>query len=330
MGSIGKKHFDILKTISDNIHVVDPYTKDINSPHGKYLNSLFDLEFAPNPEDIAVISNWGPDHFKTFEQAANLGFKKILLEKPMASSLLHLIKMRELVKNNQILLIVNQGWAHIPVAQKIHALSSLYNLGEPIAVFINGGARCISTAGSHLLHLANSIICRQPLKLISNAHFDYINPRSKNLVYIDGNFSVFYEDRRMVALNFTNLSSISGDIKIYWRDAIGDLSQNFILSLSKRKSNREFSEIITRYGDPDEMLYSSSIFDNQIHSDPQLKAAHNYALNADYDNNNDILDKHFLTNEMLLRLLVSAKLGRIVNFDEPLSDNLINLDFQIS
>ena len=98
LGSIGRKHLSALNHYYPNseIFVVDPAY-----PLGKQaLNSVTFLVSAEIPasssaNDVAIVANWGPDHFKFFLELVNAGFKRILMEKPLADSLYELNKPRQ-------------------------------------------------------------------------------------------------------------------------------------------------------------------------------------------------------------------------------------------
>jgi len=73
VGSIGKKHLEISLRFSQDIYVIDPssqvndYIK--NHPSKSKIKIMHDIEDFKKPvqESLVVISNWGPDHFRTFK-----------------------------------------------------------------------------------------------------------------------------------------------------------------------------------------------------------------------------------------------------------------------
>jgi predicted dehydrogenase len=99
LGSIGRKHLSTLNHYypSSEILVVDPAY-----PPGKQtFDSITFLVGAQIPDsssanDVAIVANWGPDHFNTFLALVDAGFKRIMIEKPLADSLYELMKIEEI------------------------------------------------------------------------------------------------------------------------------------------------------------------------------------------------------------------------------------------
>jgi hypothetical protein len=85
----------------------------------------------------------------------------------------------------------------------------------------NGGARCISTAGSHIIHLANQLFASSPLIISGLGRSDSINPRNASLSFYEGVFSFSYPGNQMLSITYSNGSSVAGDVLIFWKDAIG-------------------------------------------------------------------------------------------------------------
>ena len=97
-GSIGKRHVAALIDKSQEIWIVDP--RDISNevpPNVISTDSLKSVRFTPDKESLAVVANWGPDHITTVESLAKNGFRNIILEKPMVTSLRALEFLSELL-----------------------------------------------------------------------------------------------------------------------------------------------------------------------------------------------------------------------------------------
>lgn len=334
-GSIGTSHAKSLSNISQEIHIVDPKFVNTNNleidfSSSSIVSNLSQLGFSPESTDIAVISNWGPDHWKTVKHAANLGFTQFVLEKPMTSSMLDLFSLKALVVEKNINVVVNQGWASEKLGLRIVRIGEELGLGKPVAIWVNGGARCISTAGSHIIHLASNIFGGQPKFVCGFGESDAINPRNVNLSYFDGTYSVRFQNNCSLGINYTNRSSISGGIEIYWKEAQGLLRDSGQLKVSRRSENRIFKEIITRYGNADEEIFSGypPLLPGQLEVSPatlymKLVSENSNSLRLEF------MD-HLRSTEILLRLLISSKLGRRIAMDEPLSDEVLAIDFKIS
>jgi hypothetical protein len=314
--------------------IYDPILK-IDSPSSvpknvKFIKNLEDIGWIPSETDLAIIANWGPDHFEAIKQANNLGFKRIVLEKPMTSSLGTLFELKEYINSNNLIVAVNQGWEHVQLGERIRALGFEHGLGYPIAVWINGGARCISTAGSHWIHLAISILQEEILSVSADADFDKINPRNSDLNFVDGNFNVRFANKKRLGINLSNMSSLYGELVVYWRDAIGRIDETMSIEIKKREPNRDYATIVTRYGNPELLVYSGSLFPTEDVFLSQLSNVCQFAISIDLHENQNVIRKHFQSAEVLLRLLISSILGKKISFHELIENEYLNLDMKIS
>lgn len=334
-GSIGTSHARSLSKISQELHIVDPkYVKTTNLEFDfvatSIISNLSELRFSPGIMDLVVISNWGPDHWETINHAANLGFTRFVLEKPMTSSMADLIKLKTLVIEKNLDVVVNQGWASEKLGLRIVRIGEELGLGTPVAIWVHGGARCISTAGSHVIHLASTIFSGEPDSVFGFGESDSINPRDSNLSYFDGTYSVKFRENCSLGINYTNRSSISGDIEIYWKEARGQLLDSSQLKINRRPKNREYREIITRYGPADEEIFSGIL--PLLAGQAEITPSTLYMKLINEESNSlrlEFLD-HLRSNEILLRLLISSKQGRRISMDELFPEAVLAIDFKIS
>ena len=102
-GSIGKRHLEHVRNFASKIIIVDPIFPDQvidNEVKNQQIEWCAEIENVPtlnfNETDVGVIANWGPDHFNTFKKLIELGFTRIVLEKPMVCSIANLENMMEM------------------------------------------------------------------------------------------------------------------------------------------------------------------------------------------------------------------------------------------
>ena len=329
LGSIGRKHLSSLNHFypSAEIFVVDPaYT-----PGKQTINSISFLVSAKIPvsisaNDIAIVANWGPDHFKSFLELVDVGFKRILIEKPLADSLYELGKIEEICFQNEIILSVNHSWHFESLASRILSISDSLGLGAPVLLTANGGARCISTAGSHIIHLANQLFASSPLTISGLGRSDSINPRNASLSFYEGVFSFSYPGKQMLSITYSNSSSITGDVLIYWKDAIGYLKDEEI-DIYERPRNRDFASIITRYGEPTELIFKGIIPDLE---DRLYRDVYDFLVKARFSDSSKNLNEHLISSQALIQALIASKLGIHTSPTMPHSDDITQLKFGIS
>jgi len=328
-GSIGKKHAEKLSHLSHNLLIVDPiihkYEYEIPTSH---VNDIGQVNNSNSKADLVVISNWGPDHFETIKTIISKGYKQIIIEKPMVTSLHELKTLERLIEDNNIKVVVNQGWHHEKLADRILEIAQNFSLGNAFAIWVNGGARCLSTAGSHYIHLANMIFLESPTEMNANLNFDYINPRSSNLVYVDGVTFIKFS-RKMLSISYTNFSSIEGDVQIIWKEAVGFLEGTH-LRLKGLALDRPYPNIITRYAKPSEEIFNGVL--------PQTKTSINLGSESIYFDIHFLskekllkeFGKHVISNRILLYCLIANELKRTLSFDERIENYLYVKKFYCS
>ena len=214
LGSIGKKHLEILSGKRFNFYVVDPspqikdylipFTKTENIEYFETLEIFVSKGIKP---DITTISNLGPQHYSAFEIVQSLGCKKIFIEKPLASRIIDVNNIIEISRNKKIDLRMNLPLSKSNFIDKIKKIQIDHNLGSVESVIVFGGAKCLITIGVHYLALSSRIFGGPPINCWSKMKSDQINPRSANLKYFEGVACLHYKDNRNLIINFSNSSS---------------------------------------------------------------------------------------------------------------------------
>ena len=329
-GSIGKKHAKYLSTISDELFLVDPIfelpSNTIKSLNKKttFYKSISEIGNDLSANDIAVVANWGPDHLKTIVELTKLDISKIVLEKPCVDSLEEIDQLRDLYTSKQLQISVNQGWYYENLSEKINHLSKNFNLGEVVAIWVTGGARCLSTAGSHWLSLANQIYSSDPTFITADASNSFINPRSKELAYIEGVFSFTYSRSRRLGINLSNSSSIEGRFEIYWRDAVGELISNRLKISSRNEKNK--SQKVTLYGPATELIFDDDIFNEHN----QFENLYNSFQELNKNQFKSVFDKHLNANKAILLALVASDQNKKIKFTDSIEPHYYKKKYGIS
>jgi len=331
VGSIGIKHALFLKQYSKNLILVDPILKsteraDKYSEFDKVLKltSIQNLGLEFKKGDLAVISNWGPDHYKTLISLVSKGLKDFVLEKPCADSLLEIEKIWKVARKHNLRVAVNQGWYYDKLGLKINKIGKKLGLGEVKAIFVSGGARCISTAGSHWISLANQIFMNNPKFIFSSAKNDSINPRSKKLSYYEGVYSFNYANDKRLAICLTNSSSVEGRVEIYWRDAIGILQSEKLRIYSRGDFPNQIK--ITKYGPASKLIYSEPLNDQKQSFLNLYRSFKIFKKDAFFTD----LKNHLNVTRSILFALISSETGVRLNFHKKPDKGFHDRKFKIS
>ena len=329
LGSIGRKHLSWLNHYYPNadIFVIDPaYPLGNQTIDSISFLVIEEIPFSISANDIAIVANWGPDHFKSFLELVNVGFKRILIEKPLADSLYELKKIEEICCQNNIILSVNHSWHFESLACRIQSISNSLGLGAPVMLTANGGARCISTAGSHIIHLANQLFASPPLTISGLGRSDFINPRNASLSFYEGVFSFSYPGKQILSITYSNSSSVTGDVLIYWKDAIGYLKDEEV-EIYERPRNRDFSSIITRYGEPTELVFKGIIPDLE---DRIYRDVYDFLVKVRFSDSTKNLNEHLISSQSLIQALIASKLGIHTSPNMQHDNHITQLKFGIS
>jgi predicted dehydrogenase len=331
VGSIGIKHARFLESISEDMFLIDTkfntsgiadLNKEFELAH--FYKHINELSERFTDKDIAVIANWGPDHYETIVSLVSKGFRNFVLEKPCVDSLDEVKKLWNLAYETPLKIAVNQGWFYDKIGLKINTISRDLGLDRAVSIFISGGARCISTAGSHWISLANQLFSSEPEVIFSDARNDLINPRSSNLSFYEGVFSFRYPQKERLAISLTNDSSIEGRIEIYWRNAVGLLDSNE-LYIYKRNDDSTPNKI-TRYGKATHLVYSGPVFNLDNSFANLYKSFHE---NKQIEFNGDFL-KHLKVTSSIIYALISSETNKKIYFEESVDKEFYLKKYKIS
>ena len=308
LGSIGRKHLSEVSKIypSSKLFVIDPLlAPGEHSLNGISFQVLLRVEESLTDSDIGIISNWGPDHFKTINQLIAASYKRIIVEKPLADSLNEILQIQEICIKEEIVLTVNHSWHFEQLGNRINVLSDSLTLGPPVMLSITGGARCLSTAGSHLIHLSNQIFGSIPSFIAGLGGSSFINPRNSSLSYYEGVFSFKYPKGQLLSISYCNSSSIEGETKIYWRDAMGDLRGENI-TIYERTRDRDYLDKITRYGQPTELIFEGELpRSNSL----EFRDVYEFVEKCEFSRSKSNLSQHIDSSLTLIQALLSSHLG---------------------
>lgn len=223
VGSVGKLHALALDKICENIILIDPNTeveswsKDNLQSKVSYYKNTKDLKYAITDKFlyVAVIANWGPLHYKTFCYLTDLGIKKIVCEKPLASSLYHIRKIKKLAKKHNVRLIVGITRRYSNFAKNLKSIFREFCGEEILFIEVLAGAQCMVTSGIHWLDLAFELFEDYPNEVHAKVYMDKINPRSSELGYWDGYASWKFGGKRRLSMSYSNQSLAKAKIYLY-------------------------------------------------------------------------------------------------------------------
>ena len=254
-GSIGSRYKSALMKRGINkssILIIDKNVKINKKLNEDGFTCYESIDNLKNNHKIkyGIIANWGPDHLSSAIKLIEIGCKRLIIEKPISSSITELNYFKDKIKNKNIFITIHYHWKFTNIVRVVKEIAHKYNLGKPIGIRIYGGAVGLSTNGTHFLDLACDLLESDPKSVIADLEIDNINPRDKSLVYIGG--SAFY---KMVNNKFINVTLSNGNSQlisadIVYRHGIIQSPKNGLIKCLKRdeQSINKFDDKITRYG----------------------------------------------------------------------------------
>jgi predicted dehydrogenase len=272
-GSIGKFHLQKLQKTYKIVDIIEP---DYDKHNAVLLSgSRTKINFYQNIENIengityefAVIANWGPDHFETIQKLYKKGIHKFLIEKPLSDSLFELDCIEQMIKNKQIEIISHFQWSYSFLPRIIESSDIKKEIGNLISIVISGGAKCLVTNGIHFMALADILFGSEPMTSSEMYQNDFINPRSKSFLYLEGNVTWKYPNSRYLSINFFNRShnSIIGILNFEYGYAILENNNIKVFAIETIEKNKIVSKTTTKNATKE--IYNGPAFTFQDGSD---------------------------------------------------------------
>lgn len=265
-GSIGRRHAKVLYQNGHDLVILD-YQESVREearntyPDAKVVANIDDISKndIESKESAGIIATWAPTHGEYFNSLADMGLKRILCEKPLANSLATAYAMCDRAEAEDIRLIVNHKFRYSDGFDTIRQWESNFDLGEPVHFVSTAGAVGLINKGVHLVDLAFGVFDERPTKVNSTARSASLNPRSDDLGYFGGTSIWKFGDDREAVLSYTNHSSVTQKLQIYYRDALISIDDNYNVSI-RHRDQQELEEYpsITRHGLASKELYNDS------------------------------------------------------------------------
>lgn len=326
-GSVGKKHLSKLIELGQKIWVVDPSEEarkfalsqgDLILGVFPTLERFFEAEAAPLI-NLAVIANWGPDHFYAFEKIKDLDPRAIIIEKPVISKLSDLNLMKMYLKDSNASIFVNFHLRFDSGYKQLLKFCDEDKYGTPEVISVVGGAKCVSTNGIHWIDLSNELIASEWDSIDANLTSQSINPRSKDLHFYEGFTNIIYKNKSVVSVNFTNSSYMDIQVTIIWKQAKGIIVDGF-LTIYEAENKIPVDQPITR-----SVRFSKKILQVPFAVDGFDQVYTHLGSVKGY-----VMERALEANELLILSLISSSTASQVKNQKSIPQELIDLDWKVS
>lgn len=326
-GSVGKRHLSKLIELGQKIWVVDPNEdarqfalsqSDLIVDAFPTIESFLKAQGTPSV-NLAVIANWGPDHFYAYERIKVLSPHTIIIEKPLTSKLSDLNLMKTHLKESKVSVFVNFHLRFDSGYKKLLELCNATKYGTPVLISIVGGAKCVSTNGIHWIDLSNQLIGSRWDKINASISSKLINPRSIDLNFLEGFTNITYKNNSTLNINFTNDSYMDAQITIVWKKAKGVIVDG-VLTIFEAESEIPLDQPVTR----------SVLFVKKTYETPFSVDGFNNLYAKIDETKGFVMENAIEANELLILSLISSETTSQLRPDKPLPQELVEFDWKIS
>lgn len=265
-GSVGRRHAHLLARGCSPLVVVDSSSRarqaaTVDLPGATVVDDLEALDsILPWSSVLAVIATWGPSHAPLFHALVDRGARRILCEKPLASSVQMADGMATRADREGIALAVNHYIRYAGLVPALKRFADLYGLGEAVGLFVDGGAACLLTNGIHWIDFAIELFGAAPERVVSTAHGEHINPRAPHLLLVGGTAVWHFSDGREAVIGFSNQSSLALKARVLYRNALVEIDSDLLVSARRRDPEAVRAlPAVTRTGHPAELLFEGAL-----------------------------------------------------------------------
>jgi predicted dehydrogenase len=266
-GSIGRRHAQLLAKMTPSLALVDAKAEaradgERDFPSSRVVESLASLDGEVEwASAVCVIATWGPSHAEVFHALADRGARRILCEKPMASSVALAAEMVERAARDRITLGVNHFIRHMRLAPALLRFAAEHGLGEPQSLVLDGGAACLVTNGLHWIDFGSELFGCGPRTVVGTAEGEPINPRSPDLMLYGGTGVLGFGSGREVVLSLNNRSSLALEASVYFRDAVAEVDGNVDRVVIRRRDRSAVERFpaVTRTGPASALLFDGQL-----------------------------------------------------------------------
>ena len=215
-GSIGQRHLTYLQASrNSDITVVDPAwrTKALGSTDNvtwlEDLSQISEKQLASF--DYAIVATHGPSHFDLANQLAFSDIKKLIVEKPLTTSI---AKVRQLLsKDFPSKIWINYTLRYSGIVSRLLSEASISDLGACLSLHVFGGAKCLATNGVHYLDLACQL-WGNPSRALGLVRNSPINPRGDHLLFLEGVVTAEFATAKYSTIAFSNGSHAPADVNV--------------------------------------------------------------------------------------------------------------------
>lgn len=240
-GSIGRAHGRVLDRRCGDLTVVDPEATARQAalethPGARVVAALEAIDSLDWASAAVVVATWGPSHAALFDAVVDRGARRVVIEKPVATSVADARAMVNKATREGVALGVNYVRRYGGEVEAVADLARRFDLGPPVQVVIHGGARGLVENGIHFVEWACDLFGDDPVEVLSTARSQAINPRSPTLAFYGGTAVWSFPHGRELVMSYPLGSSVKEEAAVYYRDGVITLFPGGRARLARRSA----------------------------------------------------------------------------------------------
>lgn len=305
-GHHGERYVNYFKNIPDfNLYIVEIQKDRLSQIRFKFkeyqniflYNSIEEFEQQDIDVEYGIVSNWAVDRIETIKYLKNINCSKILVEKPFATSIKDLYTINSM-QNKEFMIYPSLPNNFSSFYSNLSDIVNTYNLGEIQSMHVNCGAKGLINNGVHYVDIANNLFNSKFEESLGKVTYDFINPRNKDLKFYAGNLLFYFENDKLLNLNFYNksmMSSVFDFIYRFGRITINENGDGYLHYINR--NNRDLPITKTKDG---ERIKLNDFFGDYITS---------FRNNIDFfikEDNFKLVEKFYVKSSLSLETLYKA------------------------
>ncbi|WP_319946028.1 Gfo/Idh/MocA family oxidoreductase [Mesorhizobium sp. AR07] len=267
LGLMGARHVTAaLRRRCTIVGLVDPSAK----PHAIQLNpDLASLrcdslaELPSDNVDLLVIATTADLHHRLAIEAIGLGFRRIVIEKPVSQSVDEAIDIKLRSEDKGVRVIVNHGRRYCDAYARVRHLKE--EMGDIKTVTLRFGGGALGCVGTHWIDLANTLIDARATHVFATETQPADNPRGMRFNDPGASLMIVYENGASAFIDTRDDVGFMGGAAISFSKGELTWTEEFGPWTLRRRRGADLDRPLARYGTP---LFASPFSPSATALDP--------------------------------------------------------------